>query len=215
MTQANDTFAAIFDLDGTLLNTEWQYTKFYDEVGKTYFDDPQMGARVKGMTLGGMEKTYFEGRQDDFQKMVKSLNEWEHDMQYDYIEGAEQMLEQLSEKHIPMALVTSSAQLKMEQVYRYQPKLRDYFQFILTGDTPINPKPAPDGFLRAMSHLGVPPQRAIVFEDSRVGLQAAKASGAFVVGLATTLTRADVEPLADLVLDNFDGFDIEKVVKQI
>lgn len=203
-------FAAVFDLDGTLLDTEHHYTEFYDGVGNTYFGEEGFGAKVKGMTLAGMERRFFEGRADDFQKVVKSLLELERDMEYGYIEGAEALLRDFRGQGIPMALVSSSSELKMQQVYRRRPEFRSYFKCVLTGDVVERPKPAPDGFLQAMRELGAKPGRTLVFEDSRVGLQAARSSGAFVVGLATTLPRSVVEQEADLVIADYGGWNAKK-----
>lgn len=54
---------------------------------------------------------------------------------------------------------------------------------ILTGDDVAHPKPAPDCFLKVMQQVGVKPSETIIFEDSDVGIEAARRSGAsyFVV----------------------------------
>lgn len=203
-------FAAIFDLDGTLLDTEGCYTRFYDKVGKDFFGEDGFGAKVKGMTLDGMEKRFFEGRADDFKMVVRDLLELERGMDYGYIDGAEAMLREFRRQGVPMALVSSSSVLKMEQVYRRLPEFRNYFECVLTGEAVRRPKPAPDGFMQAMKTLGTRPERTIVFEDSKVGLRAARASGAFVVGLATTLPRPDVEREADLVITSYNGWNAKR-----
>lgn len=82
---------------------------------------------------------------------------------------------------------------------------------MLTADAITVPKPAPNGFLQAMEELHSTPENTVIFEDSRLGLQAAKASGAFVVGLATTLPREDVEQTADVVIDDYTDMNVEKL----
>lgn len=52
---------------------------------------------------------------------------------------------------------------------------------ILTADAVVCSKPAPDCFLKAMAECGVTPRETLIFEDSEIGLQAAKASGAAYV----------------------------------
>jgi HAD superfamily hydrolase (TIGR01509 family) len=54
-----------------------------------------------------------------------------------------------------------------------------------------NGKPAPDLFLHAAATLGVPPDRCAVIEDSRYGVEAARAAGMRVFGYAGGLTPAD------------------------
>jgi beta-phosphoglucomutase-like phosphatase (HAD superfamily) len=62
------------------------------------------------------------------------------------------------------------------------------------------PKPFPDIYLRAAQLLGVPIEECIVFEDSPTGIQAARDSGALVVGVKTD--TGDLPPV-DLMIDNF------------
>lgn len=63
--------------------------------------------------------------------------------------------------------------------------LRPYFQVIVDGSQVERPKPSPDVYLLAARGLGVAPANCIVFEDSPVGVAAARAAGARVVGLLT------------------------------
>ncbi|MHA1899356.1 MAG: HAD family hydrolase, partial [Promethearchaeota archaeon] len=68
-------------------------------------------------------------------------------------------------------------------------------------------KPAPDIFLEAMNRLDIEPKKCIIIEDSLSGIIAAKKSGAFTIGLATTFP---VEKLhdADLIIKNYDALDL-------
>jgi HAD superfamily hydrolase (TIGR01509 family) len=59
--------------------------------------------------------------------------------------------------------------------------------FLVIGDECAAPKPDPAPYLAAMAGLGVAPEFAVAFEDSRSGLSAARASGAYVFGLETGL----------------------------
>lgn len=57
-------------------------------------------------------------------------------------------------------------------------KLESGIDGILSSDDVENPKPAPDCFLKAMEIAGVSPAEALIFEDSAIGLEAARRSGA-------------------------------------
>ena len=59
--------------------------------------------------------------------------------------------------------------------------IADGFDGILTGDDAADPKPAPDCFLAAMAAEGVMPEETLIFEDSEIGLEAARRSGAVYV----------------------------------
>ena len=62
-----------------------------------------------------------------------------------------------------------------------------------------------------METLGGTPETTIVFEDSFHGLSAGRASGAFVVGLATTNPREAIAPYCDMVIDDFINFDLSQI----
>jgi HAD superfamily hydrolase (TIGR01509 family) len=64
--------------------------------------------------------------------------------------------------------------------------LRRFFRVVVDGAQVSRPKPHPQIYLRTAELLGLPPANCIVFEDSRTGVEAARAAGARVVGLTTT-----------------------------
>ena len=78
--------------------------------------------------------------------------------------------------------------------------LRPHFQVIVDGSEVRHPKPAPDVFLKAAHELGAQPANCIVFEDSPVGVAAARAAGMRVVGL---LTHERSLPHVELSVANF------------
>lgn len=74
------------------------------------------------------------------------------------------------------------------------------FSVVATGDAVPRKKPAPDVYLLALGRLGIAPHRAIAFEDSAIGVAAAKAAGVFTVAAPTDWTRGQDLAAADLVL---------------
>ncbi len=62
-------------------------------------------------------------------------------------------------------------------------KLNELLQGVISCDGKGRPKPAPDPYRRALDRLGLQPDQAIVYEDSKVGCQSARAAGLFVVGI--------------------------------
>jgi HAD superfamily hydrolase (TIGR01509 family) len=76
----------------------------------------------------------------------------------------------------------------------------DEFSVIATGDVVPRKKPAPDIYLLALSRLGITARRAVAFEDSGVGVAAAKAAGLFTVATPSEWTRGQDFAAADLVL---------------
>lgn len=196
--------AALFDLDGVVLDTETQYTKFWEsQFHRYYSDSPGIARQVKGMTLRQVHKAYFADRPDVQQAITQSLNDFEQQMSYEYIPGFETFVRELREQGIRTAVVTSSNRVKMENVYRRRPALKTYFDRILTSEDFSRSKPDPDGYLKGAAALGVAPAECLGFEDSINGLKAARAAGLLTVGLTTTNPYDVVAELCDVVVDNF------------
>jgi beta-phosphoglucomutase-like phosphatase (HAD superfamily) len=74
---------------------------------------------------------------------------------------------------VPMAVVSSSTR-RMVIATLEALRLTPYFSAVITVEDIENPKPAPDGFLKAAQSLGINPSRCLVFEDSEHGLDAAR-----------------------------------------
>ena len=74
-------------------------------------------------------------------------------------------------------------------------------------------KPHPDCFLLGMELFGTTPENSFVFEDSFHGLAAGKASGATVIGLATTNSREAIADKAHYVMDDFREMSYEKLLQ--
>ena len=96
----------------------------------------------------------------------------------------------------------------MENVYRCHPGFREMFDMILTSEDFSESKPSPYCYLKAMRLFGAGPEDCVVFEDSLAGLQAARASGAFVTALTTTNPEEVVRNYADLVIRDFNDSGI-------
>jgi HAD superfamily hydrolase (TIGR01509 family) len=198
--------AALFDQDGVVLDTEGQYTLFYEQIGREYHPEvPDFAYRIKGQTLAEIFDRWFPDVQQQ-QEVRRRLDEWERNMNYTFIAGAKEFIESLRQRGVPTALVTSSNLEKMKSVYRAIPEFTSLFDAILTAEDMTKSKPDPEGFITAAHRLHVEPQEAWVFEDSINGLHAARSSGAYVVGLATTNPRSKVQSLADMVIDDFRDF---------
>lgn len=201
---------ALFDFDGVLMDTESQYSRFWDETGRKFVNIEGFGSIIKGQTLKQIFAKHFAGySEEELRAIEDAINDFEKDMTYGFIPGAREFLLELKKAGIPTAIVTSSNNTKMSQVYKAHPQLHTMVDAILTSEHFTRSKPDPECFLKGMEVLGGTPGTTVVFEDSIHGLTAARAAGAYVVGLATTNKRETIEPLCDLVLDDFT--DMEKI----
>ena len=205
---------ALFDFDGVIVDTESQYTVFWDRMGAEYLGIEDFGRRIKGQTLVQIFDGHFSGMLKEQEEVVARLNEYEAAMSYGFLPGVVDFLHELKEAGVPTAIVTSSNQPKMEQVYRAHPQLDDMVDAILTSEDFSRSKPDPECFLKGMEILGGTPEETVVFEDSFHGLAAGRAAGAYVVGLATTNSREDIVPLCDMVISDFTNISLSSL-KQV
>ena len=75
-------------------------------------------------------------------------------------------------------------------------------------------KPDPEAYLLGAQTLNVPPRHCLVFEDSPIGVAAAKAANMLCVALTTTNPPSDLEA-ADFIIENFDDWTIEKIFLKV
>lgn len=198
---------ALFDLDGVILDTEGSYTAFWDDYGSRHFSEKDFGLKIKGQTLVKILGDYFP-EENERKSITDAINDFERKMSYPFVPGVENYIKSLKSNGIRTAVVTSSNLLKMENVYRCHPGFREMFDIILTSEDFSESKPSPYCYLKAMRLFGAGPEDCVVFEDSLAGLQAARASGAFVTALTTTNPEEVVREYADLVIRDFNDCGI-------
>lgn len=175
--------AVVFDLDGTLLDTE----ALTQAAGILAFAD--CGVTVEpaflhgligrdDVTGAGIIRTQFP--ELDFDRFS---DRWRHQVAAHYAQGIPLKAgthDLLSAIDLPIALATSSTRSQLD----YKLSVTDigrYFQHFITFDDVANAKPAPDPFLLAARLLGVTPKRCLAFEDSEAGAESAHRAGMTVV----------------------------------
>ena len=199
--------AALFDLDGVIVDTEPSYTLFWRQAGRDFgIPGDDFADIIKGQTLTHILSTYFP-EPDRAREVVQALADFEATMDFPLVPGALDFICRLRAMGIPAAVVTSSDQTKMKSLYRARPDFIGYFDVILTAEDAQRSKPHPDCYLTAAHRLGSDIGRCVVFEDSINGLKAGRAAGATVVGLSTSLPKAVIEPLSDHVIADFTHTD--------
>ena len=201
--------ACLFDLDGVVFDTEPLYTLFWRNLDKRLRPNiDNFEHIIKGQTLVQIYDKYFAGEEKKQEEITAFVNEYEQNMSFNYITGFEDFVKDVRSKDIKTAVVTSSNLEKMQNVYNKHPEFKGYFDEILTSEDFEESKPSPDCYLKAAARFGLSPKECIVFEDSFNGLRSGIASGARVIGLATTNPVAEIEPYTKEVISNYDGFTL-------
>lgn len=211
---------AIFDLDGVLTDTsELHYRawkRLADEEGIPFTrEDNEF---LRGIPRRESLLMILKGRKISEEKLLEMMD---RKNQYyvesislltkrDLLPGARELLENLRAAGIKIALGSASknALLVIEKL-----GIARLFDAIADGSSVQHPKPAPDLFLHAAHLLGVPAGRCIVFEDAAAGIEAARASGMWAIGIGPQERLKDAHwvfpdlakiNLADL-LSHFNG----------
>ena len=201
--------ACLFDLDGVVFDTEPLYTLFWRNLDKRLRPNiDNFEHIIKGQTLVQIYDKYFAGEEKKQEEITAFVNKYEQNMSFNYIAGFEDFVKDVRSKGIKTAVVTSSNLEKMQNVYNKHPEFKGYFDEILTSEDFEESKPSPDCYLKAAARFGLSPKECIVFEDSFNGLRSGIASGARVIGLATTNSMAEIEPYTKEVISNYDGFTL-------
>lgn len=204
--------AALFDFDGVVVDTEPQYSIFWNEQGRKYHPElPEFGRMIKGQTLTQIYDRYFAGMEDVQREITEELNRFEQNMSFHYIPGVESFIKELRVRGVKTAIVTSSNQIKMSNAYKAHPELKESVDRILTAEMFTHSKPHPECFLLGAQVLGVAPGDCVVFEDSFHGLEAGNRAGMTVIGLATTNPEEEIRDKVNAVIQDFNGFDFEKM----
>lgn len=180
--------AILFDLDGTLVNTEpcavIAVIACFKDWGLEFplHDSP----RVMGRTW---KAVFAEFKQEH--DIPVSVDEACDIVTQRYlailkdgltiIPGSQSAVRVLAETW-PLGLVTGSTREEIKYVGE-RLGILDQFKIILSAEEYARSKPAPDGFLKAAGLLGVDPAEVLVFEDSPSGIQSAQAAGMKVVAV--------------------------------
>ena len=210
--QVKDKVTVLFDFDGVIMDTEPQYTLFWNKQGVRFLGENDFGYRIKGQTMAQIYNKYFSGKEEAQETINEELEFFEKNMSYEYVPGITAFIEDLKRNEVNVAVVTSSNSEKMEKVYAAHPEFPSMVDRILTGEMFARSKPAPDCFLLGMELFGATPQETYVFEDSFHGLKAGMDSGATVFGLATTNSREAIAEKAHYIIDDFRDLSYEKMI---
>ena len=203
---------ALFDLDGTLMDTEGQYTVFWGKMGAKYRPDvPNLEQVIKGTTLKQIFERYFPDKKWQ-EEITAALDEWEKQMTYEFFPGALDFIHDIRRHGVRCAVVTSSNMKKMEVVAAKVPEFHTVFDRILTSEDFAASKPNPDCYLKGAAVFGCQKEECVVFEDAFTGLQAGMSAGIYTIGLTTGNSRTLIQDKCNYVLDTFEGLTYDRVV---
>ena len=208
--------AAIFDMDGVLVvNMHFHELAFYEfgrrhgiEITRNFFIERICGntnQRIMTLLFEGLSKVDIISFSDEKETIYREL----YRPHLQATKGLFLFLDQLKELNIPMA-IASNAPLENIDFLSKELSLGDYFKTILHVNSVLNPKPAPDMFLKAAELMKANPTHCVVFEDAPGGIRAAHLAGMKTVALLTTHTKEEFET-PTLFAEDFMGLKFEMI----
>lgn len=123
------------------------------------------------------------------------------------VEGACALIKRLYSEGLTLAIASSSPYYDIEKVLSYF-DIHRYFNKIVSGfGGIINPKPAPDIYLKALEELDITPDKAIAIEDTGYGIQAAVGAGLKCVGYINPNSGKQELTQASRTIENYKTVD--------
>jgi HAD superfamily hydrolase (TIGR01509 family) len=190
-------FALLFDLDGTLVDTDLHHLGAYNELLSGY---------GRSITIDDYRRHVMGFANDDImQRLFPDQSSARHVELADRKEalfrarlsqltptaGLLRLLAWADERSYPMAVVTN-APMSNTRAMLEGLLLSHRFRRIIVGETLAHGKPHPLPYQTALDQLGMQPFEAIAFEDSASGVKSASSAGIVTIGMTTSLDEASL-----------------------
>jgi beta-phosphoglucomutase len=206
--------AAIFDFDETMIDLESQHTLASEllcrHLGNDYALMPESfrlgsGRRVLD-DVRDLRATF--GWKESEEELLAIRQRYFDDAcersSLTLMPGVERAVRTLHSAGMTLAVTSSAVASSIDAILR-RTGIRDRFALIVDGSEVTHAKPDPEAYVLTASQLGVKPEDCVVFEDSSVGVRAAKNAGMYCVAVRNVKAKTwqDLTP-ADFVVESFE-----------
>lgn len=216
--------AVIFDLDGVITDTAHFHFLAWRNLARDLGIDftLEFNEELKGISrieslekilaLGGIQDRYTKEEKESLanKKNTEYVDLLKDMKESDIYPGIKELLEELRENNIKIALASASknAPMILEAL-----KITDLFDYIVNPDSVAKGKPAPDIFLAGAEAVGAEPKSCIGVEDATAGIKAILDAGMFAVGVGTP--KEMTEAGANLVVEETRDLSLDLFIKNI
>lgn len=210
-----DIKVAIFDLDGTLIDS----TSIWSEIDRLFFSKRGVDIPAdygKAIAHLGLDKAatytrdhYFpDEKEEDIKKEWNDLALYEYKEKIELKDNVLEVLKYLKENNVKIALATAnSKELYTPCMERLQ--IAEYFDFIIDVNSCKNGKNTPEIFDRVIEHFGVKREEAIIFEDTLTAIKTGFLANYNVIGIydkQSTYSEEENKKYSHLFIHDFKEF---------
>ncbi|MBR0963622.1 HAD-IA family hydrolase [Bradyrhizobium diazoefficiens] len=190
--------ALLFDIDGTLANTDPLHLKAFNQVlgpRGHVLDHARFSRELQGFSNLSIGERFLPDEAPDQRAVI--LGEKEQVFrtlvagQIEPLPGLMALLDRADDAGIPMAAVTNAPRLNAELLLDGL-GITHRFKAIVIGEELPHGKPHPLPYQEGLRVVGAGAAASIAFEDSRSGVQSATAAGIPTIGIRTSLSHADL-----------------------
>ena len=202
--------AVAFDLDGLMFDTEALFFRVASEMvaarGKVFRPEIMRAMIGRQPSESGLALKTLAGLEEDPEFLMAEATERFMavvDAAVQPMPGLIALLDLLDRRAMPLAVATSSHRKYAERLLGRH-ALIDRFALVLAREDVARHKPDPEIYATVAARFGIEPGSLLVLEDTPTGLTAAKAAGAFAVGVPHEHSPAADLPMADLIVPRLD-----------
>lgn len=212
----------LFDLDGTLVNTDHIYVEVWHEILKKYdvvVDSLFFDNFIKGNSDSSFLKYLIPDiSQEEIKNISKTkdlifIEKLKDSNQPILVPGAIDFIKTHSNR--PIAIVTSCNRIAAEFIIK-STGLDEYVQLLISANDCVHHKPHPEPYKKAISELNLNSKKCIIFEDSLSGYKSAMNSEVYkiVVICEKKLCDDDIRANADYMVGNYVNFDWDDFMRK-
>ncbi|MEA2893881.1 MAG: hypothetical protein QOI05_4674 [Bradyrhizobium sp.] len=209
--------ALLFDIDGTLTDTDALHLEAFNKVLGPHghvFDHARFSNELQGFSNASIAERFLASEPMERQAAILGEKEKTFRMlvagRIQPLRGLLELLALADRANVPMVAVTNAPRLNAEMLLAGL-GIAERFKVLVIGDELAQGKPHPMPYLEGLRAVDAAPETSVAFEDSRSGVRSASSAGIATIGIRTSLSHADM--VAAGAVMTAEAFDDPKLLE--